>query len=277
VADKEKRIIYPVIVTDRVVYADRSVREWNPNKPLVYMKVPRGFGGCERPIYIVADREEHLAALFGFGLALAHQAPVQKGDLELGLYEHAGLRADEAIRRNAEALTRIRDDFDKGLLEEDLACHLRDQLLAKAGHCDSLSTNWIYASLLYGPLALNPLRRFEKDIKKEFFGEESSSSSLDPKDRERARDYFRGLCSQTTKNPVDRPKDSLLIKPLTNKLLSTILPLILSDLPRSTVIRCDDIDPVSRAPKRDIRSNGNFSNEQTPRPFGAVPITSLCA
>jgi hypothetical protein len=276
VTDKDKRVIHPVIVTDRVVYANRSVREWDPLKPLYCISLPRGYDGCERSIYAIADKAQHLGVLLSVGVALAHQALVQEGDFKLTLYDHASLRADQAVRRNAEAITRVREDFDRELLEDDIALHLRNLLMSKASHCNYLSTNYIYATLFYGPLALNPLRAFEKNIKREFFGDEYASSSHDSKDRERARKYFSGLCSQATTRLVDQPKNSLLIKPLTNKILSTVLPFMLSDLPRSTVIRCDDIDPVSRAPKRDIKGSGNFSHEQTQRPFGAVPFTSFC-
>ena len=276
-ADKQIRIIEPIIISDRVVYADRSVREWGKYNPLFVMEISKGFDGCERPIYIVAEKKEHMAVLFSVGIALAYQASVQKGDLELGFYDHAGARADEAIRRKAEAIKKIRDDWDKGLIDDALAEHLRNLLVTNAKHCDALSTSWIYASLYNAPLGLSSLRQYEADINKVFYGDQYLQSDRGAKARDRARDYFRLIPEGGSEKLIDKPKDSSLVIPLTEKLIATVLPTMLPGLSRSLVVNCADIDPVSRAPKRDIKGRGNFSHEQTQRPFGAVPPTSLLA
>jgi len=278
VSDKQKRTILPVIVTDRVVDAERSVREWELSaNPLICKSLPVGFDGCARPIYVIADRPQHLASLMSFGVALAYKATVQPGDFSLGLEEEAGRMAREAGAKRGEAYTKIVEEQRRGVLEKELADHLLCQLEMNASHCKAFSTNWIYGSLLYAPLALTPLLPFKREIKNLFFGKNTyPKKALDATDEKRARVFYKAICSQMDRTPEDRPEDSRAVRPLTEKLLRAVLPEMLPGLSRSLVINCADIDPVSRAPKRDIKGRGHFSHEQTQRSFGTVPITSFC-
>lgn len=275
-SEKEKRTIHPVIATDRVVYADRTVREWTLSEPLICLSYPVGFDGCERPIVLVVNNPGHIAALQSFAVALAHKAMVRPGDLNLPLREGAGVKAREAYVKHGEAYKKIMEEWDRGALTDELADHLFRQLQTNAGHCNAVSTSWIYGSLLNGPMALKNLQPYKHCIKAIFFGDCDSSKGMDATDESRARKFYKSLCSHMDRSPSDRPEDSRVVIPLTEMLLRAVLPEIIPNFDRTIKIDCTDIDPVSRAPKRDIKARGNFSNEQTQRPFGAVPITSLC-
>jgi hypothetical protein len=276
VADKERRVIQPVIVTDRVIYADRTVREWTLSEPLICLSYPVGFDGCERPIVLIVNNPGHIAALQSFAVALAHKAMVQPGDLGLGLREGAGIKAREAFVKHGEAYKKIMEEWDRGALTDELAEHLFRQLETNADHCRAFSTSWIYGSVLYGPLALKKLQPYKEKIKTAFFGDYDLSKGMDATDEARSRKFYKEICSHMDRLPTDRPEDSRIVVPLTEMLLKAVLPELIPDFDRTIKIDCADIDSVSRARKRDIKGNRNFSDEQTQRSFGAVPITSLC-
>ncbi len=275
-SEKEKRTIYPVIVTDRVADDRLLHREWELSRPLICWPIPSDYARCGRPIYIIVDNADHLEPLLHVGVALAWQASAMPGVFDFGSAEDCGEPAIEAEAKTAHAITVLNNARIAKQLPDEVFFHLRNVLIRGKGHCPSFSTSWVYGSILYGPLALASLRAYEDDILTAFFGKGGSDPKLKPKDRERGRIHFKELDAFESRL-VDRPRGQWLVKELTNKLLENVLPNMLPGRALPRAINCTEIDDVSRAPRRDIALKPKLAHEQNPRSSESIPFTSFLA
>lgn len=270
-AAREKRQTRTVIVADRVVAPDHERREWELAKDLICWRVPAGFDGISHPVLIVVDNPSHLMALQSYGVALAHMASVHPDDLTPGRTDHRARMAWAAQAKAGDARNVIIDAWEKGTLPPGVATLALERLSKRAGYVEPFSQSWAIASLAYAPMAVNSLRGFENASQIALFGADARSPDLVAQDRKRARDYYRRMVDGIGRVAPDQPAGSLTI-PLTEKLLSTVLPELLNRQGWTRSVDITDLEIVTR-PGRRVSTKKPDSQDGKPaeRSTGAIP------
>lgn len=271
----EPRQLHPIILTDRVVVPESSERyEWTLTDKLFTRYLPRGFRGCQRPVYIAANRIDHLWALESVGVALSNMAVVDEADFDFVGTRFQGLKAYKAQSMVGEAKNVLIAACESGEINELLFQKLILELNGAGAPKTGFSKRWEVTTLLYASMTAVDLRKDEDAIVKAIFGTSVRSPDLVRKDQDRARKHMNTVVSGARIDMTDAPPPSV-IKELSEKYLTELFPLLLSDQHQAPKIQLGNFSLVTRRGGHVTRRPKKLGDENTNRPIDSIPLASL--
>jgi hypothetical protein len=181
-----------------------------------------------------------------------------------------------AARAKADAARQtILKAWNDRILPNGVATLALDRLDKPLGFVEPFSQSWVIASLVYAPMAINSLSVIERGIQIAMFGADGRSPDLIAQDGKRARDYYRRMVDGIGTVAPDQPAGALTV-PLTEKLLSTVLPELLNRRELTVPVDITDLKIVTRPGRRVSTKKQNSANgNTTERPAGALSGTAF--
>lgn len=225
-AGKDSREVELVILTDRVFLPEENLmREWNLHEQLHPMALPVKFKGSLWPVYLIANRPEHLSSMAAVGAAIANMAAVDEADCSRPNTDYRAQRAYRAQTMVAAARTELIQDWRDGLLDQAVFLKLQRCLDQVPGKPAAFTKDWEVGAALCGALALDSLSGHAAEMRRRYFGSQPQNSGLVRIDRFRAGLFLDAVKAGRTKELLRAPKVHL--PELTDKYLNALLPLML--------------------------------------------------
>jgi len=249
-------------------------REWVLTDNLVTRYLPRGYRSCQRPVYIVANRLSHLWALESVGVALSNMAVVDEADFDFVGTGFRGLKADKAQSLVGDARNVLIAACESGDIDELLYQKLRLELNGAGAAKVGFSKRWEITTLLYASMTAVELRKDEDAVVHAIFGTSVRSPALVRKEQNRARVHMNAVVSGDSMDLIDAPPPSV-IKDLSEKYLTVLMPLLLSDQHQAPKIQLDNFSVVTPRGGHVTRRAKKSAHENTNRSIDPVPITAL--
>ena len=232
-----------VILTDRVVVPERNhYREWALHETLHGLALPANYGGAVRPMIVVANRVDHLAALVDVAVAVSSRSEVDDSDWAIGADKHRFERArhaDELVTRALGVLCRARSG---GTIDPLVFEKLRGLLTHQGGDRIQFSKDWEYAAPLYCTMTIEGWRGYEEAMVSTMLGKQRSPDSQ-RQDRVRARSFMGSMHSGQHQGLTQAPKANA--AELTEKYLATVMPMILPQLHQHISVDLDRLISVT--------------------------------
>ena len=274
-AGKDSREVELVIMTDRADLPEEKLeREWNLHEQLHTMALPVKFRGSLLPVYLIANRPEHLSSMATVGAAVANMVAVHEADWSRPNTDYRAQRAYRAQALVAAARIELVQDWRDGLLDQAVFLKLQrtlDQLQSKRA---PFTKDWEVGAALCGALALDSLTGHSAEIRKRYFGNQPQSSGLIRTDRFRAGLFMDEVRAGRVEELIRAPKVHLI--DLTDKYLNALLPMMLPGYKFRNLGLIDE-KSVSLRGRLVTPENQKMGNEKYPRPLGAFAQSALPA
>ncbi len=225
-AGKDSREVELVILTDRAFLPEENLmREWNLHEQLHPMALPVKFKGSLWPVYLIANRPEHLSSMAAVGAAMANMAAVHQGDWALPSTDYRAQRAYRAQILVAAARTELIQDWRDGLLDQAVFLKLQRCLDQVPGKPAAFTKDWEVGAALCGALALGSLSGHAAEMRRRYFGSQPQSPGLVRIDRYRAGLFIDAVKAGCGEDLLRAPQVHL--ADLTEKYLNALLPMML--------------------------------------------------
>jgi len=274
-AAEKARQLHPIVLTDRVVGADRVGQlEWALTDTIHRYFLPVGLQNCKRPVYILYNKIEHLDSLVSVGVALSAMANVQPSDFDLLCTAHINSQAIIARALNFTAQVNLVKAKEAQAICPLLCDKLMLLLEGASKPLPAFSKRWEIALPLYASMTLEDLRKDAQLIHRSLFGCDDRMPATIRKDEQRARDFMKGLESKSQNECSDAPK-SAVIRELSEKFLHALIPMLTQQQYTPVQINFSALIPVTRRGGAVTRNAEKYAHGKNTRPFNSAPLAAL--
>lgn len=274
-AGKDSREVEMVILTDRADLPEENlVREWSLHDQLHPMALPVRFKGSLLPVFLIANRVEHLSSMAAVGAAIGNMASVHESDWSLSNTDYRAQRAYRAQAMVAAARAELIQDWRDNLLDQ--AVFMKLQLCLDHVHDRRVpfTKDWEVGAALCGALSLDTLKGHAGEVRRRYFGSQVQSTGLARIDRHRAGLFMDAVKAGRSEELVRAP--SVNLPDLTEKYLNALLPMLLSGYKARNLGLIDEKN-VSWTSGHVTPGIQKMGHENIHRPLGALAQSALLA
>ena len=264
-----------VIMTDRVVASCPSGRrDWALSDRLHSLYFPAGYDDGIKAVIVVANRLEHLAPLVAVGVALSNRAAVDESDWALGVNPYRFQCASRSSQLVNHAMAKLDEARLADVIDPLVYAKLRELLRNTGSERVQFSKDWEYAAPLYCSMTVDGWRDHENAVVFRMLGK-ARSEDAKRQDRRRGREFMNAVQTGRGDELLNAPADNIL--ELTEKYLSTVMPLILQTQYREERVSLSNLIAVTPRGRRVTSSSEKSRHDKKGRPPRNVPLTALPA
>ena len=225
-AGKDTREVELVVLTDRVALPEENlIHEWSLNEPLHTMPLAVTYSGGVQPVYLIANRQEHMSALVAVGSAMACMAGVHEADWARPNTDYRAKRAYRAQSLVANARNALIQDWRDELLNHAVFMKLQRCLDDIQKSRAPFTKDWEIGAPLCAALSLDCLSGHAGEMRRRYFGSQPQTPGSVRTDRHRAGLFFDEIKAGRSDGLLRAPQVHL--AELTEKYLNAVLPMML--------------------------------------------------
>jgi hypothetical protein len=206
------------------------------------------------------------------GVALSNRAGVEESDWALGVDLYRFQRASRSSQLINQAMAKLDEARMAKAIDPLVYEKLRAMLQNTGSERVQFSKDWEYAAPLYCSMTVDGWREYENAVVFRMLGK-ARSEDTERQDRRRGREFMNAVQTGRSDEILNAPADNIV--ELTEKYLSTVMPLILQTQHREESVSLDKLIAVTPRGRRVTSSFEKSRHDKKGRPPRNVPLTAL--